>query len=191
MLQSTSPPTPAFTAARPVITPRDVVRMLVPSPPARPAHRRGRSRRGGPGRLMRWTPVISFSPCGPYFRNRRSVLTGAVVFVGGVVDELEALDVAFVLKDPRDVGLQPRRRHIDARVLGGHGVADPREHVGNRICHISTFDFGHWVSWSSHALRMPSPMTDYHYQLLFVTPVTSPSSASLRKHRRHSANFRM
>ena len=29
------------------------------------------------------------------------------------------------------------------------------------------------------------------YQLLFVTPVTSPSSASLRKHRRHSANFRM
>ena len=32
MLQSTSPPTPAFTAARPVITPRDVVRMLVPSP---------------------------------------------------------------------------------------------------------------------------------------------------------------
>ena len=32
MLQSTSPPTPAFTAAFPVITPRDVVRMLVPSP---------------------------------------------------------------------------------------------------------------------------------------------------------------
>ncbi len=32
MLQSTSPPTPAFTAARPVITPRDVVRMLVPRP---------------------------------------------------------------------------------------------------------------------------------------------------------------
>src|SRR5262249_50946500 len=32
-LQSTSPPTPAFTASRPVITPRDVVRMLVPRPP--------------------------------------------------------------------------------------------------------------------------------------------------------------
>src|SRR5438067_10416720 len=32
MLQSTSPPTPALTAARPVITPRDVVRMLVPRP---------------------------------------------------------------------------------------------------------------------------------------------------------------
>ena len=32
MLQSTSPPTPALTASRPVITPRDVVRMLVPRP---------------------------------------------------------------------------------------------------------------------------------------------------------------
>src|SRR5213083_2713801 len=29
------------------------------------------------------------------------------------------------------------------------------------------------------------------YQLLLVTPAMSPSSASLRKHRRHSANFRM
>ena len=33
-LQSISPPTPAFWAARPVITPRDVVRMLVPRPPS-------------------------------------------------------------------------------------------------------------------------------------------------------------
>src|SRR5262249_54151184 len=31
-LQSTSPPTPAFTALRPVMTPRDAVRMLVPRP---------------------------------------------------------------------------------------------------------------------------------------------------------------
>src|SRR5262245_36412106 len=29
------------------------------------------------------------------------------------------------------------------------------------------------------------------YQLLFVTPVISPSSASLRKHKRQSANFLM
>src|SRR5688572_31218432 len=29
------------------------------------------------------------------------------------------------------------------------------------------------------------------YQELFVTPVTSPSSASLRKHRRHMSNLRM
>ena len=33
-VQSTSPPTPAFLAARPVMTPRDVVRMLVPRPPS-------------------------------------------------------------------------------------------------------------------------------------------------------------
>ena len=31
-LHSTSPPTPALAASRPVITPRDVVRMLVPRP---------------------------------------------------------------------------------------------------------------------------------------------------------------
>ena len=86
---------------------------------------------------MRSMPVISFSPCGPYFRNRRSVLTGAVVFAVGVVEQLEALDVALVLQNPRDVGLEPRRGHVDARVLGGHGVADPREHVGNWIGHIS------------------------------------------------------
>jgi hypothetical protein len=38
MLQSTSPPTPARTAARPVMTPRDVVRMLVPRPPKHRRH---------------------------------------------------------------------------------------------------------------------------------------------------------
>src|SRR5581483_3009691 len=67
MLHNTSPPTPAFAAARPVMTPRDVVRMLVPSPPStsgtssRPKYTRR------PGRLMRSTPVIRRSPCGPYF----------------------------------------------------------------------------------------------------------------------------
>ena len=55
----------------------------------------------------------------------------------GVVEELEALDVALVLQDPRDLGLHPRRGHVDARVLGGHRVADPREHVCDRISHIS------------------------------------------------------
>src|SRR5205823_13967409 len=82
MLQSTSPPTPAFTALRPVITPRDVVRMLVP----RPARTSGTSalpkytRR--PGRLMRCTPVISRSPCGPYFRNKRNVRVPAGALSG-------------------------------------------------------------------------------------------------------------
>ena len=34
-------------------------------------------------------------------------------------------------------------------------------------------------------------LSSLHYQELFVTPVTSPSSAAFRKHRRHMANFRM
>ena len=34
-----------------------------------------------PGRLMRCTPVISFSPCGPYLRNSRSDLVAGIVFV--------------------------------------------------------------------------------------------------------------
>src|SRR4029077_6885838 len=55
----------------------------------------------------------------------------------GLIQQLEALDVAFVLQDARDVGLEPRRGHIDARVFRAHGVAKPREHVCDWICHIS------------------------------------------------------
>ena len=36
--KESSPPTPAFCAARPVITPRDVVRMLTPRPPSTARH---------------------------------------------------------------------------------------------------------------------------------------------------------
>src|SRR5437764_4035842 len=42
-----------------------------------------------------------------------------------LVEELEALDVAFVLQDARDVRLDARRRHVDARMFGDHRVADP------------------------------------------------------------------
>src|SRR6476620_4315379 len=38
--------------------------------------------------------------------------------------------------------------------------------------------------------RRPTPDDRLPHQLLFVTPAMSPSSASFRKHRRHSANFR-
>jgi hypothetical protein len=150
MLHRTSPPTPALTAARPVMTPRDVVRMLVPSPAstsgtsARPKYTRR------PGRLMR-------------------------------------------LEDLGDVHLDARRGHVDACVLGGHRVADPREHICDRVSHtLSTFRFGNLVIWSSGNRSINYPITRLlDYQLLFVTPVTSPSSASFRKHRRHSPNFRM
>src|SRR3954447_11898310 len=86
-LQSTSPPTPAFTASRPVMTPREVVRMLVP----RPASTSGTSSRPKytrrPGRLTRWIPVITRSPRGPYFRTIRSVGCGSP-FCGSTTFEL-------------------------------------------------------------------------------------------------------
>src|SRR6476659_5828898 len=45
---------------------------------------------------------------------------------------------------------------------------------------------------SNQTLHSLSPLSpELRHQLLLVTPVTSPSSASLRKHKRHSANFRM
>ena len=40
-------------------------------------------------------------------------------------------------QDPRDLDLQLRRGHVHTRVLRGHGIAEPRQHVGNRVCHIS------------------------------------------------------
>src|SRR5688500_12621324 len=52
------------------------------------------------------------------------------------VDELEALDVAFVFEDLRDLNLQLGRGHIDSGVLRNDGVAKAREHIGNRICHL-------------------------------------------------------
>src|SRR6185503_12247942 len=80
ILQRTSPPTPAFTAARPVITPREVVRMLVPSPASTSGTSALPKYTRRPGRLMRSTPVMRRSPCGPYFKNRRSVLSGPACF---------------------------------------------------------------------------------------------------------------
>src|SRR4029453_8343407 len=52
-----------------------------------------------------------------------------------LVEDLEARDVALVLQDAGDLGLEPRRGHVDARVLGGHRVADPREHICDWIGH--------------------------------------------------------
>src|SRR5262245_37184279 len=111
---------------------------------------------------------------------------------GRLVERLEALDVAFVLQDARDLSLQPRRRHVHAGVLGRHRIADPGEHVCDWIGHKSAFK--HLESWRIGEL-VNSPIREFtnslNHQLLLVTPVMSPSSASLRKHRRQSANFRM
>ena len=136
-LQSTSPPTPALAASRPLMTPREVVRMLVPSPPST----RGTSSRPKytrrPGRLMRSMPEMTRSPCGPYFRKMRIRLARRAALHDRLLHELEAVDVALVLEDAGDLGLQSRGRHVDARVLRVHRVPDAREHVCNRVGHIS------------------------------------------------------
>ena len=79
---------------------------------------------------------MTFSPCGPYFRNTRITAAAAAGLLRRLLDQAEALDVALVLQDPRNLRLQLAGRHVHARVLGGHGVADAREHVGNRIGHF-------------------------------------------------------
>src|SRR6185312_798423 len=53
----------------------------------------------------------------------------------GLVEHFEARDVALVLQDARDVGLDARRRHVHTRVLRDDGVANPSKHVRDRICH--------------------------------------------------------
>src|SRR5262245_57768718 len=55
----------------------------------------------------------------------------------GLVEDLEPLDIAFVLQNLRDIALDPRQRHVHTRVLGTHGVANPRQHVSDWICHNS------------------------------------------------------
>src|SRR5262245_50502517 len=70
------------------------------------------------------------------------------------LEQLESLDVAFVLQDPRDVRLDAGGRHIDARVLGRHGIADPRKHIGDGICHIpSNLQL---VSWRGALTNSPT-----------------------------------
>jgi hypothetical protein len=54
-----------------------------------------------------------------------------------LLDHLEALDVSLVFENPGNLDLQLRRGHIDAWVLRNDGIAQAREHIGNRVCHIS------------------------------------------------------
>src|SRR6516165_5765048 len=54
-----------------------------------------------------------------------------------LVQELEALNVSFILEDARDLHLHARRGHVDTRVLGAHGVPNTGQHVCDRVCHSS------------------------------------------------------
>ena len=49
------------------------------------------------------------------------------------VHVLEGRDVALFLQDAGNFALELRRRHVDALVLCGGGVADARQKIGNWI----------------------------------------------------------
>src|SRR5581483_10287540 len=76
-------------------------------------------------------------------------------------------DVALLLEDAGDLDLQLGARHLRAVVQRLVGVADAREHVGDRI--------------GQHL---------FSYQELFVMPGMTPSWASSRRQIRQSPNFR-
>ena len=90
---------------------------------------------------MRSTPVMTFSPCGPYFRKMRISCRGddRLGRLGRfLVDELEALDVALVFENAGDLDLELRGGHIDSGMLRNDGIPKAREHIGNRVCHVSS-----------------------------------------------------
>ena len=66
-----------------------------------------------------------------------TVETETGTFTGLGVNHLPPLDVALALEDPGDLHLEPRRRHLHARLARERGVANPREHVRNRVSHVS------------------------------------------------------
>src|SRR5262245_27404818 len=72
----------------------------------------------------------------PVFQEQAQRLDARCV-AGRLVEHLETLDVPLVLQNLRDVGLDSRQGHVHARVLGTDGVANPRQHVSNWICHNS------------------------------------------------------
>src|SRR3982750_541027 len=51
------------------------------------------------------------------------------------LDRPEVGDVVVLLQDPGDLDLQLGGRHVHAAVLRSAGIADPREHIGDRVGH--------------------------------------------------------
>src|SRR6185312_6761377 len=92
------------------------------------------------------------------------VLLRLVALVG--TDHPEVLDVALLLEQPRDLPLQARARHLGVLVQRAVRVADPREHVCDRV-----------------GLHAPS------YQLDLVMPGMTPWWARSRRQIRQRPNF--
>src|SRR6266704_689974 len=105
----------------------------------------------------------------------------------------------------RDAGMSTRvclaltalRIRVSMSAIGSVMVLKPSG--SGFLVHRSGFGAGFGVlgsepnpeSRTSNRTPNREPRTLNLYQLDFVTPVMSPSSASLRKHRRQSPNFRM
>src|SRR5688572_2238985 len=68
----------------------------------------------------------------------------ATLFLRRRLDQPESLDVALVLKDPRNLRLQLAGGQLHTRVLGSHCVADARDHVCDWICHFVSFTTSSW-----------------------------------------------
>jgi len=99
-----------------------------------------------------------------------------------LVDDLVVEDVALILENSRNLGLQLRSRHVDLLEACLQRIPDAGEHVSDGVGNHDR---------SSFALPFFTSCQQYPYQLDFVTPGSSPSKASCRKQMRHSLNFRM
>src|SRR5215831_6953761 len=49
------------------------------------------------------------------------------------------LNVVVLFQDPGDLGLHLRHRNVDASVLRPAGIADPRQHIGDRVGHAHSW----------------------------------------------------
>ena len=81
------------------------------------------------------------------------------------------------------------RRHVDATVLRPAGVADARQHIGDRIGHAHEMIFlSYPYRESAVSVGTRVEVTD-GYQLALRTPGIIPDSASSRKQIRQSAEL--
>src|SRR5258708_1843529 len=110
------------------------------------------------------------------------------------------LNEVVLLQDARNLGLHLRQRHVDAAVLRSAGIADPRQHVGDRIGHTHEMDpcvrpypFGrggmNGEQPSCLTVRLSDCLTA-SYQDALRTPGIIPNNASSRKQIRQSPKRR-
>ncbi len=158
---SRRPAGPAWPAL-PVMIPLDVLTMTMPRPPSTRGMSVLRAYTRRPGLLIRLRPETTGTLPSTYLSSMPEELRRPFPLLADVGDE------AFLLEDARDLALGARGRHDHLRVARPRRVADAREHVRDGV-------------------------GDVHrsYQLDFVTPGSSPTSARSRKQMRHRAKRRM